>query len=56
MAKQSQVDKAIAVLQAERDVLDLAIEKLREQQASKPKAKTTRKSNRPAATPADNGE
>jgi chorismate mutase len=35
--KQSQLDKAIAQLEAERQVLDLAIAKLKAQQSAKPK-------------------
>ena len=35
MAKLSQIDKAIAALEAEREILDLAITKLRAQQSTK---------------------
>jgi len=37
MSKASQIDKAIAVLEQERQVLDLAIAKLRAQQPAKPR-------------------
>lgn len=37
MAKQSQLDKAIAKLEGERAVLDLAIQKLRDQQQAQTK-------------------
>lgn len=57
MAKLSQVDRAIAALEAERDVLDLAIAKLKTQQAAKPKAKASRRQTTRATTSAsDNGE
>lgn len=36
MSKLSQLDKAIAALEAEKAVIDRAIAKLREQQATKP--------------------
>lgn len=41
MAKQSQIDKALANLRAEREVLDLAIRKLEAQQS--PEVKRVRK-------------
>lgn len=37
MAKQSQLEKAIAKLEGERQVLDLAIQKLRDQQQAQTK-------------------
>jgi len=52
MAKQSQIDQALASLKAERDVLDLAIRKLEAQVAAKPTVKTPKRSSRRR----DNGE
>ncbi len=44
MAKLSQLEKAIAALKAERDVLNMAIARLEAQQATKPAAAPARKS------------